>query len=59
MKYYDTARPLYLETNASGVGLRAELLQERNGMTCRGDETPDNAILHPMEFASESLSNAE
>ena len=32
MKLYDEARPLYVETDASGVG--AGLLQIRDGVSC-------------------------
>ena len=32
MKCYDTSRSLYLETDVSGVGLGAGLLQVRDGM---------------------------
>ena len=59
MKFYRVAWPLYLETNASGIGLRARLLQKRDGMNWRCDEIPDNAILHPTAFASKSLFSAE
>ena len=45
MKFYDVARPLHLETNSSGIGLGARLLQEWDGMNCGHDEIPDNTIL--------------
>ena len=45
MKFYDAARPLYLENNAFGIGLGAGLLLVRNGMNCGHDEIPDNAVL--------------
>ena len=45
MKFYDVARPLFLETDASGIGFGAGLLQVRDGMNCGHDEVPDNAIL--------------
>ena len=45
MKFYDETKPLYLETNASGIGLGAALLQTRDGMTCQKDSTPNNTIL--------------
>ena len=38
MKFFDAARPLYLETNASGIGHGARLLQVRDGMNCRHDK---------------------
>ena len=34
MKFYDYTKPLYLETDASGVSLGAALLQLRDNMTC-------------------------
>ena len=37
MKLYDDMKPLYLETDASGVGLHAALLQTWEGSTCQKD----------------------
>ena len=45
MKFYDKSRPLYLETDASGVGLGATLLQMRDGATCQKDIASGNTIL--------------
>ena len=45
VKFYNVARPLYLETDASSIGLAPGLLQVRDGMSCRCDEIPDNALL--------------
>ena len=59
MRFYDETQPLYLETDASGTGLRAALLQARSGTCCPRDKAPANSILRPIEFASKSLSNAE
>ena len=56
MNFYDTARPLYLESDASGIGIGARLFQARDGMDCGCDLIPDNAILHLNAFASKSLS---
>ena len=42
MKFYDETKPLYLETDASGIGLGTTLLQTRNGTTCPKDIAPDN-----------------
>ena len=59
MKFYDASRLLYLETNASGAGLRAGLLQVRDSMNCGHDKMPDNATLCPTAFASKNLSCTE
>ena len=45
MKFYNESKPLYLETDESGVGLGAALLQMRDGATCQKDIAPDNTIL--------------
>ena len=37
----------------------AGLLQITEGMICGCDEVPDNATLHPISFASKSLSSME
>ena len=57
MKFYDTPKSLYLETDASGVSLGARLLHIRDGMNCGCDELPDNAAMCPVAFASKSLSS--
>ena len=59
MKFYKETQPLYLETDASGVGLGAALLQTRSGTSCPRDKALDNSILRPSTFASKSLSSAE
>ena len=59
MEFYDETKPLYLETNTSGVGLGAGLLQTRSGTSCPRDMAPDNNILRPSVFASKSLSSTE
>ena len=58
MKFYDT-KLLYLETDASGIGLEAALLQLCNNTTCQKGTAPDNTILCPIAFASKSLTGAE
>ena len=59
MKFYDDSKPLYLETNASSVGLGTALLQTWEGTTCPKNKVPDNSILCPIAFASKSLTGAE
>ena len=54
MRFYNDTKPLYLETDASGVSLGAALLQTWEGTTCQKDTVPDNTILHPTAFASKS-----
>ena len=59
MKFYDVARPLYLEANLSGIDLGASLLQVREGLNCRHDKVPDNVIFWSTAFASMSLSSVQ
>ena len=35
MKFYDDTKPLYLETDTSGIGLRAALLQLHDNTACQ------------------------
>ena len=55
MKSYKETKPLYLQTDASWIGLGATLLQTRDGATCPRDKVPDNTILKPVTFASKTL----
>ena len=59
MKFYDDSKPLYLETDASSVGLGTALLQTQEGTICQKDKLPENTIMHPIAFASKSLTAAE
>ena len=59
MKFYDDTKPLYLETDASGVGLGVALLQLCNNTACQKGMAPDNTNLQPIAFASKSLTGAE
>ena len=59
MKFYNDTKPLYLETDASRVGLGTALLQTQKDATCQKDTLPDNTILHPIAFASKSPTGTE
>ena len=59
MKFYNVARPLYLETDTSSISLGARLLEVRNDMNCGCDEIPDNAILHLIACTRKSFSSAK
>ena len=58
MKFYGAPQVLYLETDASGIGLSAGLLLIRESMNCTCDKTLNITILRPIAFASKSMSNA-
>ena len=59
MKFYDDNKLLYLEIDASGIGLGAALLQLRDDISCQTHMAPDNTILCPIIFASKSLMGME
>ena len=59
MKFYDNSKPLYLETDLSGIGLGAALLQLYDNTFCQVGVAPQNITLHPIAFASKSLTGAE
>ena len=48
MKYYNDRKPVYLETDASGVGLGKALLWMRDDLNFGYDEMPDNVMLQPI-----------
>ena len=53
------SRPLYLESDASGVSLGDRLSWVRDGLNCGCDKVPDNETLYPTASTSKSLSSAE
>ena len=59
MKFYNDSKPLYLETDASGVSHGAAMLQLCDNMACQKGLAPNNIILHPIAFASKSLTSVE
>ena len=59
LTFYDDTKQLYLETDASGIGLGAALLQIRDNTGCQKDTASDNTILCPIAFASKSLTGTE
>ena len=59
MRFYFTSKALYLEVDASGIGLRDRLLQVGEGMNCGHVVVPDNAALHQTSFICRILSSAE
>ena len=59
MKFYNDAKSLYLETDASGVSLGAALLQLCKNIVCPKGIAPDNITFYPIAFASKSLTSVE
>ena len=59
MKFYDDTEPLYLETDASRVGLGVALLELHEGTSCQKDMVPDNTIPCPIAFVSKGLTGVE
>ena len=59
MKFYNESKLLYIETDASGIGLGAALVQTRDNMNCHRHEVPDNSILRPIAFASKTITGAK
>ena len=59
MKFHNETKPLFIETDASGVGLEAAFLQTRSNTSCHRGRVPDNSILRPIAFSNKSLTGAE
>ena len=55
MRYYDVRKPLYLETDASGVSMGIVLVKVRDNLNCRCDKVPDNVMIWPLAFVNKSL----
>ena len=58
MKFYDETKPLYIKTDASGVGPGAALLQTRKILALPRMKLQKTA-LRPVAFTSKSLIRAE
>ena len=58
MKFYDDTKPLYLETDTSGISLGAALLQLRENTTCQPHIAPNDTIICPITFVSKGLMGA-
>ena len=54
MKFYDDTKPLYLETDASGVGLGSALLQMHEGTTCQKDTVPETLFCAPSHLLAKA-----
>ena len=59
MMFCSEKEPLFLETDASGMGIEAGLLQARDCLSFQWDEMPDNSALCHIAFACKSLTSAE
>ena len=59
MTFCDETELLNRETDASGAGLGAALLQTRSNTCYPRDKAPDNSILTPSAFYSKVLTSAE
>ena len=59
MAFYNKKGQLYIDTDASGLGLRPSLLYLRDGMQFPRNEAPYNAAFWPVAFATKSLMRAQ
>ena len=59
MKSYAETQLLYLDTDASQIGLKSCPTTNQNWSSCPRDKAPDNSIIRPTKFASKGLSSAE
>ena len=59
MKFNNENEQLYLETDMSGAGLGAGLLQARDTIQLPKDETPDISALWPIAYISKSLNSTK
>ena len=59
MKFYNKWELLYLEMDASGIGLGAGMPHVSEGMNFPCNETPDNTALQPITSVNKNLFNVE
>ena len=59
LMFNNETRPLYVETDSSGRGLEAGLLQIRGRIKLSVRQSTAQRILRPIAFASKSLSPAD
>ena len=59
LRFYDSELPLYMEMDASKVGLGAALLQPQENYEYSDQDTPPTEDLRPVAYASKSLTSAE
>ena len=59
MKFFNNSKPHYLDTDASGIGLEAALLQLCDNTVCQMGVPPHNITLCPIAFTSKGLTGVE
>ena len=57
INFHDEIQPVYLETDESGLGLGAALLQATNGTSYPRDKASEHSI--PYVYVNKSLSSTE